>query len=653
MLHSGVFCFQFRIVNRKITIIYLEDNFKYWYTKQGLKLKEAVLEVNKKQDIRNIAIIAHVDHGKTTLVDGMLRQSGVFGAHQQLTERVMDSSDLERERGITILSKNTSVRYNDTKINIVDTPGHSDFGGEVERVLKMVDSVLLLVDAFEGPMPQTKFVLRKALELKLTPVVVVNKIDRPDARIEEVVDEVLELFMELEATDEQLDFPVIYASAKNGIASTDLAKPGQNLQPLFETIIAEVPAPLGDEQAPLQLLVNNTEYDSYQGRLAIGRISRGSLKSGQAVALIHHDGTIVPARLGKLYIWDLNERSEVQEASCGEIVTFAGLEDVAIGDTVADKENPEQLTPIAIDEPTLKMNFMVNDSPFAGRDGKFLTSRELRTRLYKETEKNVSLRVADTDNPDVFEVAGRGELHLSILIETMRREGYEMSVSKPEVIYKKEDGVVLEPMELLMIDIPEDKTGVVMEIMGNRRGDMKNMTAMGGGQFRLEFKVPARGLIGFRTQLLTETRGHAIMNHVYDGYEAYKGDIKSSDHGVLIAFESGVATQYSLHATQSRGMLFIPAGVEVYEGMIVGENSRHQDLEVNVCKKKHLTNMRSSGADASLRLEEPRKFSLEESLEYLDNDELLEVTPESLRLRKRILKKNERDKAAKKASKLT
>ncbi len=603
--------------------------------------------MHKKENIRNIAIIAHVDHGKTTLVDGMLKQSGVFSAHQQVAERVMDSHDLERERGITILSKNTSVRYKDTKINIVDTPGHSDFGGEVERVLKMVDGVLLLVDALEGPMPQTKFVLRKALELQLTPLVVINKIDHPNVQTEQVVDAVLELFMELEASDEQLDFPVIYTSAKKGLATTDPAKPGQNLQPLFEIIVQQIPAPKGDITAPLQLLVNNTDYDSYQGRLAVGRIRRGSLKSGQAVALIHHDGTIVPARLGKLYIWDLNERVEVDEAGCGEIVTFAGLEDVNIGDTVADKENPEQLTPISIDKPTLKMNFMVNKSPFAGKEGKFLTSRELRARLYKETEKNVSLRVKDTENPDVFEVAGRGELHLSILIETMRREGYEMSVSKPEVIYKRKNGVLLEPIELLMIDIPESKTGVVMEMMGNRRGEMKNMTDIGGGQFRLEFKVPARGLIGFRTKLLTETNGHAIMNHLYDGYEPFKGEMKSRAQGVLIAFEAGSATQYALHSAQGRGTLFISPGLKVYEGMIVGEHARQQDLEVNICKKKHLTNIRSSGADASLRLEEPRKFSLEESLEYLGDDELLEVTPSSLRMRKRLLQKHEREKARK------
>ncbi|MBM7856080.1 GTP-binding protein [Desulfohalotomaculum tongense] len=605
--------------------------------------------MQKKQDIRNIAIIAHVDHGKTTLVDGMLKQSGIFRENQQVEERVMDSNELERERGITILAKNTSVRYGNVKINIVDTPGHSDFGGEVERVLKMVDGVLLLVDAFEGPMPQTRFVLRKALELNLKPIVVVNKIDRPDARVEQVVDEVLELFIDLDASDEQLDFPVVYTSAKDGVATMDISEPGQNLKPLFETILEHVPEPEGDANGPLQLLVNNTEYDPYQGRMAVGRINRGSLKSGQQVVLIHHDGTTVPARLGRLYVFEGLNRTETKEAGCGEIVTFAGLEDVRIGDTVADPEHPEQLPPITVDEPTLKMNFIVNDSPFAGREGKFLTSRELRARLYKEMEKNVSLRVRDTENPEVFEVSGRGELHLSILIETMRREGYELAVSKPEVIYKKKDNVLLEPVELLYVDIPEDKMGAVMEILGNRRGEMQNMINMGGGQLRLEFKVPARGLIGFRTQLLTETRGQAVMNHVFYGYEPYKGDIKRRYHGVLIASESGESTLYGLHSVQDRGTLFITPGTEVYEGMIVGENAREQDLEVNVCKKKHLTNMRNSTAEAALRLEEPRKLSLEEALEYLGDDELLEITPANLRMRKKLLQKHQREKAAKKA----
>lgn len=600
------------------------------------------------QDLRNIAIIAHVDHGKTTLVDGLLRQSGIFRTNQQVEERIMDSNDLERERGITILSKNTSVRYNTTKINIVDTPGHSDFGGEVERVLKMVDGVLLLVDSFEGPMPQTRFVLRKALELNLKPIVVVNKIDRPDARVNQVLDEVLELFIDLDASEDQLDFPVVYASAKQGQATIDLDQPGEDLKPLFETILKHVPAPAGDREGTLQLLVNNTEYDSYQGRMVVGRVYRGHLKSGQGVAIIKHDGTITSGRLGKLYVFEGLGRVEVEQAPCGEIVTFAGIEDVRIGDTVADKENPEQLPPISIDEPTIKMNFIVNDSPFAGQEGKFLTSRELRARLYKEMEKDVSLRVSDTDSADVFEVAGRGELHLSILIETMRREGYELAVSKPEVIFRRdENGALLEPMELLFVDIPDDHMGPVMELLGNRRGEMQNMLNMGGNQLRLEFKVPARGLIGFRNQLLTETRGNGVMNHIFHGFEPYKGDITSRRHGVLIAFETGEATQYGLHQAQDRGELFITPGTKVYQGMVVGEHSREQDLEVNICRKKQLTNMRASGSDTSLRLEEPRKFSLDEALEYLSDDELLEVTPTQLRMRKRYLTKQDRERAKK------
>lgn len=600
------------------------------------------------QDIRNIAIIAHVDHGKTTLVDGLLRQSGIFRANQQVEERVMDSNELERERGITILSKNTSVRYQNTKINIVDTPGHSDFGGEVERVLKMVDGVLLLVDAFEGPMPQTRYVLRKALELKLKPIVVINKIDRPDARVHQVVDEVLELFIDLDASDEQLDFPVLYASAKQGIATAEPNQPGRDLRPLFETILKHVPAPVGDPDGPLQLLVNNTEYDPYQGRMVVGRIQRGKLKTGQSVMLIKHDGTSLPSRIGRLYVYEGLSRVEVEQAPCGEIVTFAGLEDVRIGDTVADRDHPEQLPPINIDEPTIKMNFMVNDSPFAGQQGKFLTSRELRARLYREMEKDVSLRVSDTDSPDVFEVAGRGELHLSILIETMRREGYELAVSKPEVIFRRdENGKLLEPMELLFVDIPEENMGAVMELLGNRRGEMLNMVNMGGNQLRLEFKVPARGLIGFRNQLLTETRGNGVMHHIFHGFEPYKGDIVRRRQGVLIAFETGEATVYGLHQAQERGQLFITPTTKVYQGMVVGEHNRENDLEINVCKKKHLTNMRASGSEAALRLEEPRIFSLDEALEYLSDDELLEVTPTDLRIRKKYLTKQERERAKK------
>ncbi|GAB6181694.1 translational GTPase TypA [Desulfotomaculum defluvii] len=600
------------------------------------------------QEIRNIAIIAHVDHGKTTMVDGMLKQSGIFRENQVVQERVMDSNDLEKERGITILAKNTSVRYQGYKINIVDTPGHSDFGGEVERVLKMVDGVLLLVDASEGPLPQTRFVLRKALELNLVPVVVINKIDRPDARINEVVDEIYELFFELGANDEQLEFPVVYAIAREGKATMDLDQPGTDLKPLFETIIKHFPAPKGEPEAPLQILVNNTEYDTYVGRIAIGRISQGSISGGQTVAVIDHDGNIRNNRIGRVYVFEGLERVEVPQAGCGEIVVVSGLEDVKIGETIADKDNPVAIPPIKVDEPTLEMTFMVNDSPFAGQEGEHITSRKLRARLYKEMEKNVSLRVLDTDSPDVWKVAGRGELHLSILIETMRREGYELQVSKPEVIYKRgNNGELLEPMEMLLVDIPEDKMGPVMEMLGNRKGEMINMGPNGPGQLRLEFKVPARGLIGFRSQLLSETRGLAIMNHTYHGYEPYKGEIRRRYQGVLIAFETGDTTFYGLNSVQDRGTLFVVPGTKVYEGMVVGEHVREQDIEVNICKKKQLTNHRSSTAEATVKLEEARIMSLEESLEYLSDDELLEVTPKSLRIRKKFLDKNERVRAKK------
>lgn len=591
---------------------------------------------------RNVAIIAHVDHGKTTLIDALLRQSGIFRVNQQVSERVMDSNDLEKERGITILAKNTAVHYDDIKINIVDTPGHADFSGEVERVLKMVDGVLLLVDAFEGTMPQTRFVLRKALQLNLQPIVVINKVDRPDSRITDVVDDVLELFIDLEAADELLDFPVVYTSAKEGTAATDLTAPAQNMQPLFDAIVKHIAPPPGDATGPLQLLINNTEYDSFVGRMGLGCVKRGKITAGQPVSVISHDGTIRQGRIGSLYIYEGLERVPVPEAPCGEIVAFSGLDDIKIGETVACPEQPEQLAPITVDEPTLQMTFMVNDSPFAGQDGKHLTSRHLRTRLYKEMEKNVSLKVEDTASPDVFQVSGRGELHLSILIETMRREGFEMQVSKPEVIYRREAERLMEPVELLMIDVPEDKTGVIMEIAGSRKGEMIDMTPLGQDQVRLEFKIPARGLIGLRSQLLTETRGHGVMNHIFLSYEPYKGDLKGRYQGVLIAFESGEASLYGLHAAQERGVLFITPGTKVYEGMIVGEHSREQDLEVNVCKKKHLTNMRSSTAETAMRLDEPKQFSLEEALEYIGSDELLEVTPQNLRLRKRVLNKHDR-----------
>ncbi len=591
---------------------------------------------------RNIAIIAHVDHGKTTLVDALLRQSGIFRENQQVAERVMDSSDLEKERGITILAKNTSVHYGEIKINIVDTPGHSDFGGEVERVLKMVDGVLLLVDAFEGTMPQTRFVLRKAMQLNLKPIVVINKVDRDGARISEVVDEVLDLFIDLEVGDEQLDFPIIYTSAKEGTASTEPGLPAKNMQPLFEAIIKYIPSPAGELEAPLQLLVNNTDYDNFIGRMGLGCVKRGRVSAGQQVNVIGHDGKMRQGRIGSLYAYEGLERVAVSEAVCGEIVAFSGLENIKIGETLACKDQPEQLEPITVDEPTMKMSFMVNDSPFAGQDGKYLTSRHLRARLFKEMERNVSLRVEETGSPDLFQVCGRGELHLSILIETMRREGFELQVSKPEVIFRWDAEQKLEPIELLIVDIPEDSMGAVMENIGARKGEMVNMTSLGQDQLRLEFKIPARGLIGFRSQLLSETRGNGLMSHLFLGYEPYKGEIRGRYQGVLIAFETGETNIYGLHSVQSRGSLFVTPGVRVYEGMVVGEHSREQDLEVNVCKKKHLTNMRASTSETALRLEEPRLFSLEEALEYIGVDELLEVTPKNLRMRKRVLNKHDR-----------
>lgn len=597
---------------------------------------------------RNIAIIAHVDHGKTTLVDALLKQSGIFRKNQQVAERVMDSNELEKERGITILAKNTSVHYQGIKINIVDTPGHADFGGEVERALKMVDGVLLLVDAFEGAMPQTRFVLRKAMELDLKAVVVINKVDREGARVLEVGDEILDLFIDLDANEEQLEFPIIYTSAREGTATTKPHTKGQDMRPLFEAVLKYIPAPSGDIDGPLQLLVNNTEYDSFVGRMGTGCIKRGRLIAGQPVNIIGHRGELHQGRIGSLYVFEGLGKTAVEEAHCGDIVAFSGLDEIRIGETVACVDKPEQLAPIAVDEPTLKMNFMVNDSPFAGREGSYLTSRHLRARLFKEMEKNVSLQVEETDSPDVFRVCGRGELHLSILIETMRREGFELQVSKPEVIYQWDaTGGKMEPMELLLVDIPEDKMGTVMENVGVRKGEMLNMTSLGPDRLRLEFKVPARGLIGFRSKLLSETRGNGIMSHLFLGYEPYKGDIKERYQGVLIAFESGETNNYGLHSVQDRGVLFVTPGTRVYGGMIVGEHTREQDIEVNVCKKKHLTNMRSSTAETALRLEEPRQFSLEEALEYIGTDELLEITPQNLRMRKRVLSKSARGRAHK------
>lgn len=601
-------------------------------------------------NLRNIAIIAHVDHGKTTLVDAMLKQSGTFRANQQVMERVMDSNDLERERGITILSKNTSVHWEGTKINIVDTPGHADFGGEVERVLKMVDGVLLIVDSFEGPMPQTRFVLRKALELKLVPIVVINKIDRPDARPAEVVDEVLDLFIELEADEDQLDFPVVYASARAGIAGTEPDQLKENLEPLFNVILEHIPAPEVEVEAPLQLLVTTLDYDDYVGKIVIGRIVRGTVHQGESITLIKRDESFERAKIGKVYVYEGLKRVDVDEAQAGEIVALTGLTTANIGETVACSINPEALPVIEVDEPTLTMNFIVNNSPFAGLEGEFVTSRKLRERLFKEIETNVSLRVEETDSADSFRVSGRGELHLSILIENMRREGYELQVSKPEVIFKTIDGVKCEPIEYLICDVSETSMGAVIELLGKRKAEMVNMTNLSPTQMRVEFRVPARGLIGFRGEFLTETRGEGMMSHVFHGYEPYKGEIPGRSRGVLIAFENGEATAYGLNAAQERGTTFIEPGTKVYEGMIVGENNREQDIEVNVAKKKHVTNMRASNSEEALRLEKAKIFSLEQALEYIDEDELVEITPKNIRLRKKYLDRNSRVRYAKSLS---
>lgn len=589
----------------------------------------------KRNDLRNVAIIAHVDHGKTTLVDAMLKQSGVFRANEQVAERVMDSNDLERERGITILSKNTAVMHDGIKINIVDTPGHADFGGEVERVLNMVNGVLLLVDAFEGPMPQTKYVLRKALEQKLKPIVVINKIDRPDERVKDVVDEVLELFMELDATDEQLDFPVVYASARAGIAKSAMEDESTDLAPLFKMLIDEIPAPQGDMEGPLQIMITTLDYDDYVGRIAIGRVIRGRVYNGQQVCILNGESER-KAKIGRLYTYEGLKRTEVPEAALGDIVAIIGLDDVNIGETIADPENPEALPMINIDEPTLAMVFRVNNSPFAGKEGQFVTSRHLRDRLFKEVETNVSMRVNETDSPDSYEVSGRGELHLSILIETMRREGFEFQVGKPKVILKKIHGQVCEPMELLTIDVPQDFMGPVMEALGTRKAEMINMTEI-AGYLRLEFIIPARGLIGFRSGFLTLTKGNGIMHHVFHGYAPLKGEIPIRTRGVLVAFENGETTAYGINSVQDRGTMFVVPGQEIYEGMIVGENARELDMEVNPCKKKHVTNMRSSSADDAVRLTSPRILSLEQALEYINDDEMVEVTPKSIRLRKVIL----------------
>ena len=600
----------------------------------------------KIENLRNVAIIAHVDHGKTTLVDQLLKQSGTFRANEAVNERVMDSNDLERERGITILSKNTSVMYNGIKINIVDTPGHADFGGEVERILQMVDGVLLLVDAFEGCMPQTRFVLKKALALGKKAVVVVNKIDRPMARPHEVVDEVLDLFIELGADEEQIEFPVIFASGRDGYATYSPDVPGKDMKPLFDEIVKEIAPPEGDTDGPLQILFSNIEYDDYLGRIGVGRVIRGTVKVGQNVALCHKDGTTSNVKIAKLFMYRGLKRVEEESASVGDIIQVAGIADLEIGETACATDCIEPLPFVKIDEPTLAMNFMVNNSPFAGKDGKFVTSRNLRDRLFREVMTNVSLRVEETDSADTFKVSGRGELHLSILIETMRRQGYEFQVSPPEVIYKKSDnGELLEPIELLMIEVPEEYVGSVMERLGTRKAEIKNMGTRDGGVSHLEFLIPARGLLGYRSQFLTDTNGNGIMNHVFDSYQPYKGDIEQRSTGSIIAHETGEATGYGLFNTQSRGRLFIGAGTPVYEGMIVGENPKNEDIVCNVCKKKQMTNTRAAGSDDALRLVPPTRLSLEQSLEFIKNDELVEITPHNIRLRKRILNKEERMKA--------
>ena len=596
-----------------------------------------------RNDIRNIAIIAHVDHGKTTLVDAMLKQSGVFRANEHVEERVMDSNDLERERGITILSKNTAVMHDGVKINILDTPGHADFGGEVERVLNMVDGVLLLVDAYEGPMPQTKYVLRKALEAHLKPIVVINKIDRPDQRVEEVVDEVLDLFIELNADEDQLEFPVVYASARNGIAKLSMEDDNNNLEPLFKVILENIPAPDVDVEAPLQMLVNTLDYDNFIGRIVIGRVMRGTIHNGENVALMNED-KVRPGKIGRLYAYQGLKRVEVYEAKAGDIVALMGLQDAEIGETIADKDNPEALKGIKIDEPTLSMVFYVNNSPFAGKEGEFVTSRHIRDRLFKEAETNVALRVEETESPDAYKVSGRGELHLSILIETMRREGFELQVGKPKVImHRDETGTLQEPMEALTIDVPQDYMGAVMEGLGLRKAELQNMTEM-AGYLRMEFKIPARGLIGFRNQFLTDTKGNGIMNHVFAGYEDYKGEIPGRTRGSLVAFESGETTSYGIGNAQERGTMFVIPAEKIYEGQLVGENSREDDMDVNPCKKKHVSNMRASGSDEAIRLIPPRTFSLEQALEHINEDELVEVTPKSIRMRKKVLNRLERGK---------
>ena len=602
------------------------------------------------EKIRNIAIIAHVDHGKTTLVDALLRQSGTFRTNEQVAERVMDSNDIEKERGITILAKNTSVMYNDIKINIVDTPGHADFGGEVERVLKMVDGVLLLVDAFEGAMPQTREVLKKSLALNLKPIVVINKIDRPGANPAKVVDEVLELFIELNASDDQLEFPVIYASAKNGIAKMNLDEESDNVKCIFETIINTIEPPKCSVEGTAQMLVSNIEYDDYLGRLAVGRIERGIIKAGMNVVVCKNDKNI-QGKIAKLFTYKGLKKVEVDEAEAGDIVEISGIADINIGDTICDPTNVEKIPFVDIDEPTVSMTFSVNNGPMAGREGEFVTSRHIRDRLFKELERNVSLRVRETETPDSFEVCGRGELHLSVLIETMRREGFELLVSRPKVIMKEIDGVKCEPIERLVVNVPDESIGTVIEKLGRRKAEMVNMEPAEIGHTKIEFKIPARGLIGYRTEFLTDTKGSGTMNNVFDSYEPFKGDVQSRTRGVLVAFEPGVSVTYGLYNAQERGDLFIGAGVEVYEGMIVGLNARNEDISINVCKEKHLTNTRASGSDDALRLVPPIQMSLEKAIEFIEEDELVEITPKNIRLRKKILDTKTRERLAARAKK--
>jgi GTP-binding protein len=591
----------------------------------------------KKENIRNIAIIAHVDHGKTTLVDEMLKQSGTFRENEQVEERVMDSNDLEKERGITILAKNTSLYYEDIKINIVDTPGHADFGGEVERGLKMADGVLLLVDAFEGCMPQTRFVLKKALDLNLCPIIVINKADRPFARAYEVADEVLELFLDLDATEEQIDSPIIYASGRDGWASFAPENPGNDLKPLFQLIKEKIPHPKGNEEEPFAVIVSNIDYDEYTGRIAIGRVERGEIKVNDPVTIARSDKTTTRSKVSVLYTYEGLKRSACDMASTGEIVAISGLGDINIGDTVCDISRPEHLAFVEIDQPVLSMNFSVNNSPFAGREGQFVTSRHLRDRLFRELDSNISLRVAETDNADTYLVSGRGELHLSVLIENMRRQGYEFAVSKPQVITKIEDGVLMEPFEILFVDVPDEHTGTVIETASRRRGELKNIQPTTGGYTRLEFEIPSRGLIGYRGELLTQTKGTGVINTLFDSYREWGGDMAGRSRGALTAWETGVSVTYGLYNAQDRGTLFIGPNVPVYEGMVVGENNRAEDMAINVCKKKHVTNMRASGSDEALRLTPPQVMSLENCLEFIGDDELVEITPKNLRIRKRIL----------------